>query len=128
MTGCRTHANLRESAQTRGEMRFFGLKTCDTCRKALKQLAEAGHSPEVTDVRADGVTDAERAAMIAQFGDALINRASTTWRGLSDTEKLQAPAALLAAHPTLMKRPVIENDGVWTLGWKADVQARYLGD
>ncbi|SIT82078.1 Arsenate reductase, glutaredoxin family [Yoonia rosea] len=109
-------------------MRFFGLKACDTCRKALKALAAAGHSPQVIDVRADGVSDADRAAIIAQFGDAAINRASTTWRGLTDAEKDAAPADLLAAHPTLMKRPVIEVDGGWTIGWKADVQAKYLGD
>ena len=109
-------------------MRFFGLKSCDTCRKALKALAAAGHSPQVIDVRADGVSDADRAAIIAQFGDAAINRASTTWRGLTDAEKDADPADLLAAHPTLMKRPVIEVDGAWTIGWKADVQAKYLGD
>lgn len=109
-------------------MRFFGLKTCDTCRKALKALAAAGHSPQVIDVRADGVSDADRTAIIAQFGDAAINRASTTWRGLTDAEKDADPADLLAVHPTLMKRPVIDVDGVWTIGWKADVQAKYLGD
>ena len=109
-------------------MRFFGLKSCDTCRKAWKTLAAAGHAPTVIDVRADGVSDADRAAIIAAFGDASINRASTTWRGLSDAEKTADPATLLAAHPTLMKRPVIEADDQWTLGWKADVQAKYLGD
>ena len=108
-------------------MRLFGLKSCDTCRKALKALSEAGHTPKVIDVRADGVTDQDRALIIAQFGDAAINRASTTWRGLTDDEKSQDPAALLAAHPTLMKRPVIEVDGAWTIGWKADVQSKYLG-
>lgn len=109
-------------------MRFFGLKSCDTCRKALKNLAEAGYTPQVIDVRADGVSEADRSAIIAQFGDAAINRASTTWRALSDAEKATDPAALLAAHPTLMKRPVITVDGAWTIGWKADVQAKYLGD
>lgn len=109
-------------------MRFFGLKSCDTCRKALKALAAAGHSPQVIDVRADGISQTDRAVIIAQFGDAAINRASTTWRGLTDAEKATDPAGLLAAHPTLMKRPVIEMDGAWTLGWKADVQAKYLGD
>jgi len=108
-------------------MRFFSLKTCDTCRKALKALAAAGYSPEVIDVRADGLSEGDRAAIIAQFGDAAVNRASTTWRGLSDTEKAVDLAVLLAAHPTLMKRPVIEHDGAWTSGWKADVQAKYLG-
>lgn len=109
-------------------MRFFGLKTCDTCRKALKSLAAAGHDPEVIDVRADGVAAEDISQIIAHFGDAAINRASTTWRGLADAEKATDPAALLAAHPTLMKRPVIERDGNWTIGWKPDVQAQYLGD
>ena len=108
-------------------MRFFGLKTCDTCRQALKSLAAAGYAPELIDVRADGVSDTDRAAIVAAFGDAAINRASTTWRGLTDPEKAGDPATLLAAHPTLMKRPVIEVDGHWTIGWKADVQAKYLG-
>ena len=108
-------------------MRFFGLKTCDTCRKALKALTDAGFTPEVIDVRKDGVAAADLARIIAEFGDAALNRASTTWRGLTDDEKALGPAILLAAHPTLMKRPVIEHDGVWTIGWKADVQARYLG-
>jgi arsenate reductase-like glutaredoxin family protein len=108
-------------------MRFFGLKSCDTCRKALKALQAAGIEPQVIDVRADGVSDADRAQIIAQFGEKAINRASTTWRGLSDDEKAGDPAVLLAAHPTLMKRPVIEADGQWSIGWKADAQAMHLG-
>lgn len=108
-------------------MRFFGLKSCDTCRKALGALRAAGYAPTVIDVRADGLSDADRADIIAAFGDAAINRASTTWRGLSDTQKASDPAALLAEHPTLMKRPVIVRDGTWTIGWKPDVQAQYLG-
>lgn len=108
-------------------MRFFGLKNCDTCRKALKSLAEAGVEPEIIDVRKDGVNPAELSQIVSQFGEAAINRASTTWRGLTDAEKQSEPIDLLSAHPTLMKRPVIEADGHWTNGWKADVQARYLG-
>ncbi len=107
-------------------MRFFGLKNCDTCRKALKNLAIMGYQPEVVDVRSDGVDRADLEAIITEFGDAAINRASTTWRGLSDDEKAADPLSLLTAHPTLMKRPVIEADGRWTIGWKADVQAVYL--
>ncbi|KJZ21048.1 arsenate reductase family protein [Loktanella sp. S4079] len=109
-------------------MRFFGLKTCDTCRKALKSLQAAGFTPEIIDVRADGVSAADLAKIVDEFGEKAINRASTTWRGLSDEEKSGAPLALLAAHPTLMKRPVIEADGVWTIGWKADAQAVHLGE
>ena len=109
-------------------MLFFGLKSCDTCRKAQKALAAAGHTPQVIDVRADGVPDADLNKIVATFGDAAINRASTTWRGLSEEERGQDVLTLLSAHPTLMKRPVIMHDGKMTIGWKADVQAKYLGD
>jgi arsenate reductase-like glutaredoxin family protein len=107
-------------------MRFFGLKSCDTCRKALKALVAAGHAPEVIDVRGDGISAADIEMIIKTFPDKAINRASTTWRALTDDEKARDPAALLAAHPTLLKRPVIE-DRVWTVGWGADVQAQWCG-
>lgn len=97
---------------------ILGLKTCDTCRKAIKALPQA----TFRDIRTDPLSAEERAALLQQFGDALINRASTTWRGLSDTEKTQCSGALLAAHPTLMKRPVIRKGNDWYLGWKPDTQ------
>ncbi len=97
------------------KLRFFGLKSCDTCRKALKSLAAL--DVEIIDVRADGVSDIDRKAILAAFGDAAMNTRSTTWRGLSDEERAKGADALIAAHPTLMKRPVIEADGVWYQGW-----------
>ena len=106
-------------------MRFFGLKSCDTCRKALKELG--GREVEVIDVRADGVPDADRAAMIAAFGEAVLNKRSTTWRGLSEAERAEPPMTLLTQHPTLMKRPVIEGRGGLTLGWAKDAQSVQLG-
>ena len=108
-------------------MRFFGLKSCDTCRKALKELHAAGLDPEVIDVRANGVSAADRAAMHTALGDALLNRRSTTWRGLTADEQASDPEALLATHPTLMKRPVIEADGCWHLGWGPETRAALLG-
>jgi arsenate reductase len=102
-------------------MRFFGLKSCDTCRKALKTLSS--RDVEVIDVRADGVSATDRAAMIAAFGDPAINTRSTKWRNLSDDERALGTAALLAAHPTLMKRPVIEIDGAWVQGWTPATKA-----
>ena len=107
-------------------MRFFGLKACDTCRKAQKAISATGKSFEIIDVRSDGVSDADLDAILAQFSDAAINRASTTWRGLTDAQKASDPKALLVENPTLMKRPVIEHDGNWTIGWKPDVAAQVL--
>lgn len=107
-------------------MHFYGLKTCDTCRKAEKALRAAGYEPKVVDVRADGVPGADLAAFLNRFGEALVNRRSTTWRNLPEDQRALDPAVLLTTHPTLMKRPVIEHDGQLYLGWGKDVQAALL--
>ncbi|WP_085826629.1 ArsC/Spx/MgsR family protein [Roseovarius gaetbuli] len=104
-------------------MILYGLKTCDTCRKALKVLKNA----EFRDVRAEGVPQDVIAAALAQFGEALVNRKSTTWRGLSESERARAPEVLLAEHPTLMKRPLIDANGTLYLGWGSDTQTALLG-
>lgn len=98
---------------------LWGLKTCDTCRKALKSLPGA----TFRDLRDTPLTDDEIAGLLEEFGDRLVNRASTTWRGLSEVERLQPPAALLAMHPALMKRPLIRAGGRWHLGWTPAVRA-----
>lgn len=107
-------------------MILYGIKSCDTCRKALTALSEAGRDVAFRDVRADPLQPAEIARFQAEFGERLINRASTTWRGLSEAERASPPEVLLAAHPTLMKRPVIDRNGSLTLGWGKDVQAQLL--
>jgi len=94
-------------------VKLYGLKTCDTCRKALKELSNV----EFLDVRSDGVPDATLARAVAQFGDGVTNKRSTTWRGLSDAERMRDPIELLSENPTLMKRPLIEMDGVLHMGW-----------
>lgn len=113
-------------------MTVFALKTCDTCKKALKALEGAGHAPDVVDVRADGVQAPVLKGWIDALGpDALVNRRSTTWRNLRDDEQAKSGSAegaleLLIAHPTLMKRPVIVADGAVHVGWTKDVQAALL--
>lgn len=98
---------------------IYGIKTCDTCRKAAKALPDASFR----DIRAEPLDESERAEFLAQFGEALINRSSTTWRGLPEQERTRTPQELLTAHPTLMKRPVIRAGSTLYLGWKPDVQA-----
>jgi arsenate reductase-like glutaredoxin family protein len=115
------------SADMGAGMRFFGLKTCDTCRKALAAVRAEGLEPQVIDVRADGIAPADLERIVAAFGDRAINRASATWRGLSEEERALDPVSMLAAHPTVMKRPVIDHDGVWFIGWDKAVQAAVLG-
>ena len=108
----------------------YHLKTCDTCRKALKALAAAGHDVTVLDVRADGVPPKALAAIAEAAGwEALLNTRSTTWRGLSEAEKSGLDDAkalsLMAAHPTLIKRPVIVGAQT-TVGWTKTQQEVWL--
>lgn len=112
-------------------MQVYGLKNCDTCKKAIKALEAAGADFTVIDVRADGVSADLLADWLGKLGsDALVNRRSTTWRGLSDAEKASAEGegavALMTQHPTLMKRPVIVVGDTVHVGWTKDVQAALL--
>lgn len=101
-------------------MKLYGLKTCDTCRKALKSLPGA----VLVDVRLDGVPDDVLARALVQFGAALVNTKSTTWRALSEDQRALPELEVLRAHPALMKRPLIETSaGDLYLGWGKDVQA-----
>jgi arsenate reductase len=106
---------------------LYGLKNCDTCKKALKALEAAGKTVTFIDIRAD--TDLEicvPAWLQAAGAEALINKRSTTWRNLSEQDRATEPAALLMANPTLIKRPVIEANGDVHVGWTKDVQAALL--
>lgn len=112
-------------------MQVYGLRNCDTCKKAIKALEAAGAEFTVIDVRADGVPADLLATWVGALGaEALVNRRSTTWRGLSDDEKAAADGegavALMTRHPTLMKRPVIVAEGAVHVGWTSDVQAALL--
>lgn len=99
-------------------MILYGLKNCDTCRKALKELPDAG----LKDVRKDGIPADVLTRAYEQFGAALLNTRSTTWRNLDDQDRARAPLELLAEHPALMKRPLIAmGDQLW-LGWTADTR------
>ena len=112
-------------------MKLFGLKNCDTCKKALKALQGAGHAPDFHDVRVDGVTKAYLTKWAKAAGwETLLNTRSTTWRGLSDKDKAgvdeKKALALMEEHPALIKRPVIEASGKVTVGWTKDVQGALL--
>jgi arsenate reductase len=104
--------------------KIYHLKTCDSCRKVLKIFTAADIDFTAVDVRADPLDAATLSRFLDAFGwETLINRRSTTWRGLSEAEKNTASEtalALLQKYPALMKRPVIDGPGGLTLGSKPD--------
>lgn len=99
---------------------LYGLKTCSTCRKALAALEAAGTPARLHDWRRDGA-DAQTvsALMAAVPWQDLVNRRGTTWRGLAPSEqKLEDGAdalALMLAHPSVIKRPVLRRGDAWAL-------------
>ena len=107
-------------------MILYGIPTCDTCKKAQKAIENAGKSVTFRDIRKDPLTEAEIARLVIEFGDRLINKSSTTYRSFSDFLRESEAEAQIAAQPTVMKRPVIEAEGVLYLGWDEAVQAAVL--
>lgn len=112
-------------------MKIFALKACDTCRKAVKELRAAGRDFALIDVRADGLSADDIAMIIDAVGfDKALNRRSTTWRGLEESEKADLTAikaaTLISTHPTLLKRPAISDAQTTTVGWDAAAKAVWL--
>jgi arsenate reductase (glutaredoxin) len=107
-------------------MILYGIPTCDTCKKAIKALQAAGHDVTFRDVRAEPLSEAEIDKIVQEFGDLAVNKQSTTYRAFNDYLKVSDPEAQIAAQPAVMKRPVIEADGRWFLGWDDKVQTALL--
>lgn len=95
----------------------YGLTKCSTCQKALAGLAEMGHAAEFRDVRDDGISREVLEAAHLVLGDKLINRASYTWRGMSEADRALPPVDAVIKHPSLMKRPLIATGETWLAGW-----------
>lgn len=109
-------------------IKVYGLKNCDTCRKALAWLRQESIAHQFIDVRIDGVAEKDIRRFAEVVGvDVLLNKAGTTWRGLDDARKsdLSKPAILklIAAHPALMKRPVFDCGDRIVVGFRATQQA-----
>jgi arsenate reductase len=98
---------------------IYGLKNCDTCRKALKAFPEA----TLHDVRTDGVPHTLLSQAHDRFGSDLVNTRSTTWRGLDTAARALPPLEVLAQHPALMKRPLIVAGDTLFLGWSLTSEA-----
>jgi len=107
----------------------YGLRNCDTSRKAVKELAEAERHHRFVDVREEVDRVRKVPTWLDAVGTALINTRSTTWRNLSAEDRAIAeedPAGLLIAHPTLIKRPVIEFGEEVRIGWSPAVKREIL--
>ena len=115
-------------------IRVYGIPNCDTVKKARAWLTEQGLDYAFHDFKKLGVPAEKLPAWIEAVGwEKLTNRQGTTWRKLdpavqaSVTDAASA-AAVLQAHVSVIKRPVVEwSDGRTTVGFKAEEWAAALG-
>ena len=109
----------------------FGIRQCDTCRKALKWLEARGVAHQFHDLRADGLTREQlRHWQGSPFAAQLVNKRSTSWRGLTDQQRSASGTeleALLLATPTLIKRPLFaQGETLLAVGFKPQELADLL--
>lgn len=111
---------------------LYGIPNCDTVKKARAWLTAAGVAFDFHDFRKDGLDAAQLESWIAALGwEALLNRNGTTFRALPDAAKVgldaASAAAMMLAHPAMIKRPVVEHAGGMLVGFKPEIWAAELG-
>jgi len=107
-------------------LKVYGIRQCDSCRKALKWLTARGIDHEFHDIRDDGLDEEKVEAWLASpHAEKLLNRRSITWRSLDENDRVVLPSVrLLLRHPTLIKRPVFESSKrVLAVGFRAAERA-----
>ncbi|MEO1917694.1 MAG: Spx/MgsR family RNA polymerase-binding regulatory protein [Candidatus Thioglobus sp.] len=89
-------------------IKMYGIKNCDTIKKAQKFLEVQGVEFEFIDFRQNPIDEQTLQNFVDALGwDKVINKRSTTYRNLSDAEKQNITLALTLKNPTLIKRPVL---------------------
>jgi len=102
---------------------IYGIKNCDTMKKAFKWLDSNNINYQFHDYRVDGIN----ADLVHEFASALsweniINKRSTTYRNLSEEVKSNLSGdtalAVVLEQPTLLKRPILKHDEGYEVGFK----------
>ncbi len=108
---------------------IYGIKNCDTMKKARAWLDQHGIAYRFHDYKVDGLDKAQLKAWVDELGwEVLLNKAGTTFRALPDADKAGLTAAkaqkLMLAQPSLVKRPVLDVDGKLLVGFKPELYAQ----
>ena len=111
---------------------IHGIKACDTMKKARKWLDDHGVTYRFHDYKAEGIDKAMLERWAKDVGwETLLNRAGTTFRKLPDADREniteKKAVALMAAQPSMIKRPVLDVGGKLIVGFKPDVYAEAFG-
>ena len=104
---------------------MYGIKNCDTIKKARNWLDDHGVAYTFHDYKAAGIDSATLDGWIGKLGwEVLLNKAGTTFKKLPDADKAGIDAdkakALMIAQPSMIKRPVLDFDGKLLVGFKPE--------
>lgn len=108
---------------------IYGIKNCDTMKKARAWLDSRGVAYGFHDYKTEGIDKDELKRWSAEIGwEVLLNRAGTTFRKLPDSDKEglneRKALALMLAQPSMIKRPVLDLGGKLLVGFKPEIYAR----
>jgi arsenate reductase len=111
---------------------IYGIKACDTMKKARTWLDEHGVAYSFHDYKSVGIDRARLERWIGEVGwETLLNRAGTTFRKLPDADKIGLDAekaiCLMLAQPSMIKRPVLDLGDRLLVGFKPDAYQSALG-
>jgi len=110
---------------------IYGIKNCDTMKKARAWLESHGVDHEFHDYKTEGLDRTRLAGWCGELGwEVLLNRAGTTFRKLPEADRQDLDAdkamALMLAQPSMVKRPVLDLGGRLLVGFKPELYAQAL--
>lgn len=111
---------------------IYGIKNCDTMKKARAWLDAQGVAYDFHDYKSAGIDRVRLEAWVKRVGwELLLNRAGTTFRTLPEAEKADLSAAkaiaLMLAQPSMIKRPVLDLAGTLLVGFKPEQYRQAFG-
>ncbi len=111
---------------------LYGIKNCDTIKKARQWLEQYQISYQFVDYRSDGLSLEQLKQFAAECGwDQLLNTRGTTYRQLPDSDKTdlteQKALVLMLAQPAMIKRPLLQHQNKYYLGFKPADYQRIFG-
>jgi arsenate reductase len=115
-------------------MKLYGIPNCSTVKKARAWLDERGIGYEFHDYKKEGVPSTLMKTLMKLHGwEALLNRSGPTWRKLPDERKAEVKnattaLAVMLEHPSVIKRPIIDQDGQYQVGFSEDNYAAFFGE
>ncbi len=114
---------------------MYGIKNCDTIKKARRWLEEQGVAYQFHDYRADGLDERLLRGFVERLGwEPLLNTRGTTWRKLDDAQRsacdnADAAIALMLAQPAIIKRPLLDDgQGHALLGFSAEGYQQFISE